>query len=74
MNAHERRWKIALAAVMIHLSIGSIYGWSQVAVTLKEQLNSLWSIQEITYTFSLAIMCLGLSAATFGHFVATAAL
>lgn len=64
-----KRWQVALSAVGLHVSIGSIYGWSQVAVGLKNHPTVAWSLQEITYTFSIAIFFLGLSAASFGYFV-----
>ncbi len=55
------RWKIAIAAVAIHLSIGSVYAWSVFVKPLQAMHG--WSRPEITWTFSIAIVMLGLSAA-----------
>ncbi|TKC18352.1 L-lactate MFS transporter [Robertmurraya kyonggiensis] len=63
----KNRWLIAAAAVGIHISIGSVYAWSNFTNPLKEQFG--WSDSEVALTFSIAILFLGLSAAFLGHFV-----
>jgi MFS transporter, OFA family, oxalate/formate antiporter len=63
----KNRWLIALAAVGIHISIGSVYAWSVFTSPIQEQLG--WGLSEISWTFSIAILFLGLSAAFLGHFV-----
>lgn len=63
----KNRWLIAISAVGIHISIGSVYAWSVAAKPVMKLLNC--SMLEITFTFSLAICFLGLSASFFGHFV-----
>lgn len=63
----KNRWLIALAAVGIHISIGSVYAWSVFTNPLSEQFG--WSLSAISLTFSIAIAFLGLSAAFMGHFV-----
>jgi MFS transporter, OFA family, oxalate/formate antiporter len=63
----KNRWLIAAAAVGIHISIGSVYAWSVFTNPLMDQMN--WSITEVSVTFSIAILFLGLSAAFMGHFV-----
>jgi len=63
----KNRWLIALAAVGIHISIGSVYAWSVFTSPIQEQLG--WGLKEVSWTFSLAILFLGLSAAFLGHFV-----
>lgn len=63
----KNRWLIALAAVGIHISIGSVYAWSVFTNPLAEQFG--WSLSAISLTFSIAIAFLGLSAAFMGHFV-----
>ncbi|WP_147804226.1 L-lactate MFS transporter [Alkalicoccus halolimnae] len=63
----KNRWLIALAAVGIHISIGSVYAWSVFTNPLSEQFG--WSLSAISMTFSIAIVFLGLSAAFMGHFV-----
>ncbi|MGJ9382795.1 L-lactate MFS transporter [Salipaludibacillus sp. CF4.18] len=67
MGKTKNRWLIALAAVGIHISIGSVYAWSVFTNPLAEQFG--WSLSEISLTFSIAIAFLGLSAAFMGHFV-----
>ena len=63
----KNRWLIALSAVGIHISIGSVYAWSVFNKPLATSFG--WSGNEIAMTFSLAILFLGLSAAIMGHFV-----
>lgn len=63
----KNRWLIALSAVGIHISIGSVYAWSNFTAPLKEMFG--WSDSEVALTFSIAILFLGLSAAFLGHFV-----
>ncbi|WP_245807795.1 L-lactate MFS transporter [Halobacillus massiliensis] len=63
----KNRWLIAASAVGIHLSIGSVYAWSNFTTPLVEQYG--WSSSQVQFTFSLAILFLGLSAAFLGHFV-----
>ncbi|MGI8316255.1 L-lactate MFS transporter [Halobacillus mangrovi] len=63
----KNRWLIALSAVGIHLSIGSVYAWSNFTVPLSDQFG--WTASQVQFTFSLAILFLGLSAAFLGWFV-----
>lgn len=63
----KNRWLIALAAVGIHISIGSVYAWSVLTRPIMQQLG--FSLQETTWTFSIAILFLGLSAGFLGGFV-----
>ncbi|MFD1019933.1 L-lactate MFS transporter [Thalassobacillus hwangdonensis] len=63
----KNRWLIALCAVGIHLSIGSVYAWSNFTNPLSEEFG--WSSSQVQFTFSLAILFLGLSAAFLGWFV-----
>ncbi|PZE20520.1 L-lactate MFS transporter [Paenibacillus xerothermodurans] len=67
MEKIKNRWLIAAAAVGIHISIGSVYAWSVFTKPLINQFG--WDLQQVTFTFSLAILFLGLSAAFLGHFV-----
>ncbi len=67
MAKTKNRWLIAAAAVGIHISIGSVYSWSVFTNPLSEKHN--WGLSEISITFSIAILFLGLSAAFMGHFV-----
>jgi len=63
----KNRWLIAAAGVGIHISIGSVYAWSNFTIPLKDLFG--WSDSEVALTFSIAILFLGLSAAFLGHFV-----
>ena len=63
----KNRWIIVLAAVGIHISIGSVYAWSVYVTPIKTSMN--WSLTDVTITFSVAIFFLGLSAALLGKFV-----
>ena len=67
MRREKNRWLIALSGVAIHLSIGSAYAWS----VFKEPIGELtgWDKSSISFAFSLAIFCLGTSAAFMGKFV-----
>ena len=63
----KNRWLIALAAVGIHISIGSVYAWSVLTRPIMAELG--FTLQETTWTFSIAILFLGLSAGFLGGFV-----
>jgi MFS transporter, OFA family, oxalate/formate antiporter len=63
----KHRWLIALSAVGIHISIGSVYSWSVFKNPLKDQFH--WEEKQLYLTFSLAIILLGLSAAFMGKWV-----
>lgn len=67
MAEAKNRWLIAVSAVGIHLCIGSVYAWSVFAKPIVSQLA--WDFRETQFTFSIAILFLGLSAATLGRFV-----
>lgn len=67
LEKSKNRWLIALSAVGIHISIGSVYAWSNFTNPLIDQFG--WSSRQVQFTFSLAILFLGLSAAFMGHFV-----
>lgn len=67
MKKTKNRWLIAASAVGIHISIGSVYAWSNFTTPLIDQFG--WSASQVQFTFSLAILFLGLSAAFLGHFV-----
>ncbi len=63
----RNRWLIALSAVGIHISIGSVYAWSVLTKPIMKELGV--SLKDTQWTFSLAILFLGLSAATLGSYV-----
>ena len=56
----RNRWLIALSAMGLHLCIGSVYAWSVLTKPIMESMG--FTLKETTWTFSLAILFLGLSA------------
>jgi MFS family permease len=69
------RWLVPPAALAVHLSIGQVYSFS----VFKNPLHALhaadgtsWNLEELGLIFSIAIVFLGLSAATFGKWLETA--
>lgn len=63
----KNRWLIALSAVAIHLSIGSIYAYSIYQIPLKNAQG--WSTSSVTLAFSIAVFVLGITAAFLGKYV-----
>jgi len=61
------RWLIPPAALAVHLSIGQVYAFSVFKNSLVESFDT--SLTAIGWVFSLAIVMLGLSAATLGTWV-----
>jgi hypothetical protein len=59
------RWRIALGAVLTHVCLGSVYAWSVFIPALQRQTG--WTRPQLTWAFSLAIACLGLTAALIGE-------
>ena len=65
----EKKWFMILCALGIHLSIGSLYAWSQVILQIQTLHHINWSLAQITFSFSLSVLTLGLTAALCGSFV-----
>jgi MFS family permease len=69
------RWKVPPASIAIHLCIGSVYAWSIYNPALIRALGVVapaagdWSLQNVTWIFSVAIVFLGLSAAFAGRWL-----
>jgi MFS family permease len=69
------RWLVPPAALAIHLSIGQAYAFSVFKIPLTQLLGvgksvpEDWKQTQIAWIFSLAIVVLGLSAATFGKWL-----
>ncbi len=69
------RWLVPPAALVIHLSIGQAYAFSVFKIPLTQLLGigrstpDDWRQTQIAWIFSLAIVVLGLSAATFGRWL-----
>ena len=62
----RNRWFIALAAIGLHISIGSVYAWSVLTRPIMAAMG--FTLSQTTWTFSLAILMLGLSAGFLGSF------
>ncbi|MDR2212279.1 MAG: OFA family MFS transporter [Pseudomonadales bacterium] len=73
--ADFNRWKVPPASIAIHLCIGSVYAWSIYNPPLTRLFGvavpaaSDWSLQSVTWIFSVAIVFLGLSAAFAGRWL-----
>ena len=67
------RWLAPPAAIAIHLCIGSVYAWSLFNTPLT-RVNGVvvgsaddWTLTQVVWVFTVAIICLGLTAAFTGH-------
>ena len=58
---------IALSAIGLHISIGSVYAWSVLTKPMMVEMGA--TLKEVTWVFSIAILFLGLSAGFLGSFV-----
>lgn len=69
------RWLIAFSALGIHLCIGSVYAWSLFNPALTKRVgvvtsaSSDWSLTNVVWVFTVAIVVLGLAAATLGKWL-----
>ncbi|WP_411894530.1 OFA family MFS transporter [Winogradskyella sp. A2] len=63
----KNRWLIALSAVGIHISIGSVYAYSVITNPVKDIFDVEGSV--IKWAFKIAILLLGFSAAFLGPWV-----
>jgi MFS family permease len=69
------RWKVPPASVAIHLCIGSVYAWSIYNPPLTRLFGVVapaaddWTLQNVTWIFSVAIVFLGLAAAFAGRWL-----
>jgi MFS family permease len=78
--AHDgfNRWLVPPAALAIHLCIGQVYSFSVFKIPLTRLIGisksapTDWPQTSIAWIFSLAIVMLGLSAATFGKWLESA--
>jgi MFS family permease len=74
-GAQFNRWLVPPAALCIHLCIGEAYAFSvftkpmSQAIGITAPAKGDWSIPDLGWIFSLAIVFLGLSAAVFGRWV-----
>jgi MFS family permease len=69
------RWRVPPASVAIHLCIGSVYAWSIFNPPLTRVVGvaapaaSDWSLKEVVWIFTVAIVFLGLAAAVAGKWL-----
>lgn len=69
------RWLVPPASIAIHLCIGSVYAWSIFNPALQKELGVVgsaagdWSLQNVIWIFSVAIVFLGLAAAVAGRWL-----
>ncbi len=54
------RWGIALAGFLMQVALGAVYAWSVFRNPLTKQFG--WSIAQVTWTFTICIFVLGVSA------------
>ena len=69
------RWRVPFASILIHLCIGSVYAWSIYNPHLT-RINGVvtsagddWSLSEVVWVFTVAIVFLGLAAAFAGKWL-----
>lgn len=71
------RWRVPPASIAIHLCIGSVYAWSIYNPALIKVLGVAtsaaddWSLREVVWIFTVAIVSLGLAAAFAGRWLET---
>ena len=69
------RWLVVPCALGIHLCIGSVYAWSVLNPALVKHIGVVasaaddWTLRSVVWIFTVAIVCLGLSAAFAGKWL-----
>jgi len=69
------RWRVPPASIAIHLCIGSVYAWSIFNTPLMRvdgvvtSSSQDWTLQQVVWIFTVAIVCLGLAAAVAGKWI-----
>jgi MFS transporter, OFA family, oxalate/formate antiporter len=56
----NNRWIIAAAGFLLQMALGAVYAWSVFRAPLVKEFH--WSIEEVTFTFTISIFVLGVSA------------
>ena len=59
-STSSNRWGIALAGVIMQIALGAVYAWSVFRIPLTKAFG--WTISQVTFTFTLAILMLGFAA------------
>jgi OFA family oxalate/formate antiporter-like MFS transporter len=55
--SNTNRWGLAAAGFLMQMALGTVYAWSVFRIPLAKQFH--WSIQEVTFTFTVSIFVLG---------------
>jgi MFS family permease len=69
------RWRVPPASIAIHLCIGSVYAWSNFNPPLTRVMGVVasaptdWTLRQVVWIFTVAIVFLGLSAAVAGKWL-----
>src|ERR1700757_4922342 len=58
--SNTNRWGLAAAGFLMQMALGAVYAWSVFRIPLARQFH--WSIEEVTFTFTVSIFVLGVSA------------
>jgi OFA family oxalate/formate antiporter-like MFS transporter len=58
--AGTNRWGIAGAGFLMQMALGAVYAWSVFRTPLSERFH--WSISQVTFTFTICIFVLGVTA------------
>src|ERR1700743_1882146 len=54
------RWGIPAAGFLMQMALGAVYAWSVFRTPLAKQFH--WSIEDVTFTFTVSIFVLGVAA------------
>jgi len=57
--SNTNRWGIAAAGFLMQMALGAVYAWSVFRIPLARQFH--WSIEEVTFTFTVSIFVLGIA-------------
>jgi len=60
MPSQPNRWTVAVAGVIMQISLGAVYAWSVFRIPLTRTCG--WTISQVTFAFTLAILMLGFAA------------
>jgi OFA family oxalate/formate antiporter-like MFS transporter len=55
----SNRWGLAAAGFLMQMALGAVYAWSVFRIPLARQFH--WSIEEVTFTFTVSIFVLGVA-------------
>jgi OFA family oxalate/formate antiporter-like MFS transporter len=58
--SNTNRWGIAAAGFLMQMALGAVYAWSVFRTPLAKQFH--WSIEDVTFTFTVSIFVLGVAA------------